>query len=386
MRALIDAARRHRAPVSAVGILLLTVLLFVLDLGGVWGLAARPFGPSPWWGLLTVVPGCALVALSPRRPVLALAAGAVLLAADFVWFGTVGMLIVINELIYSATMSLDRRGRRRMLVALTSVMVAVPVAALALTGDIRLAVTIALLAFLLLGTPYWWASAVRSAQELAELHEERATDAARLAELRENELVRAERSRMASELHDVVAGRLSAVALRSEAALSRAAEEAHDREALAVIREVSVLGLEEMRAMILLLRSGEVPATAADRLEQLPDIAAAATDIEVELDAGDLPALPAALEQAIARIVRESLLNAAKHAAGGHAVVTVGLADEGIRVEVVSTGGVPTATAGSGVGLLTLRERAEAFGGSFEAGPVIGGWRVLAVLPRELRA
>lgn len=377
---------RHRAPLSAAGILLLTMLLFALDLGGVWGLAGRPFGPSPWWGLVTVIPGCTLLAVSGRRPLLALAVGTALVAADFVWFGTVGMLIVFNELLYAATMSLGPQGRRRMLATLVIASAAITLAVGAITLDLRTAVVVALLAFVLLGTSYFWAAAVRGAQEVAELHRERAADAVRLAELRENEVVRADRVRMAGDLHDVVAGRLSAIALHSEAALSRTADERRDRAALGVVREVSVLALEEMRAMILLLRSGEEPVAAADRLEQLPAIAVGTLGIDVELDIADLPGVPVAVEQAAARVVRESLLNAAKHAAGGAVSVRVAEVGGAVRIEVVSRGGAPTGAGGAGLGLVTMRERAAAFGGTFEAGPVDGGWRVLAELPKQVVA
>lgn len=384
-RKLATFATRHRPAVAASGILALTIGLFALDLGSLWGLAVHPFGPSPWWGLLTVVPGCLLVAIHPARPLVALAVGAVLFALDFVWFGTVGMLLVLHELIYAATMSLTPKGRRWMLAILSALVAAVAIAAGVAAGQLRIAVLAGLLAFAILGTPFWWATAVRRAEEVAELHRRRAEDADRLAELRERDGVRRERQRMAGDLHDVIAGHLSAVALRSEAALAREPEQDGDRAALAAVREASLRSLGEMRSMILLLRSGEEPFTAADRLDRLPQIAddAAAGALDVRVEADELPDLPAAVDQAAARIVRESLGNAAKHAAGGTAVVRVAARTGELEVVVSSSGGAPVASpAGTGMGLPTMRERAEALGGRFRAGPADdGGWTVSASLP-----
>lgn len=378
---------RHRPVLVAAGILVLSVAMFALDLTGVWGPALRPFGASPWWGLLTVVPGCALVTAYRRRPLLALALGAVLFVVDAAWFGTVGMLFVLNELIYSATMSLTPRGRNRMLVVLVAVSVGLVAVVAVASDDPRLAVLVALLAFAFFGSPFWWATAVRSAQEVAELHAGRAEDALRLADLREREVVRAERERMARELHDVIAGHLAAVALRSEAALAREPDERRDRDALAAIRQSSLRSLDEMRAQILLLRSGEPdePVAAADRLDRVAEIAET-IGIRVALEVRDVPELPAAIDQAAARIVREALVNAGKHSGGAEVAVTIGAADGELRLEVRSRGGESRGVGGAGLGLVTMRERAEALGGTFTAGPTPDGWLVSARLPLQVPA
>ncbi len=381
-------ARGHIGPVSAASILLLSVLMLALDITGFWGLAVHPLGPSPWWGLLTIVPGCLLVAVRPRWPFATLVLGAVLFVVDLVSFGTVGQLFIINDLIYNATSRLSPRGRRRMialLIALTAVTLTIVGSA---TGDARSVVLAGLVAFALLGTPIWWATNVRQAQELAELHEQRADDAARLAALREHEAVREERERMARDLHDVIAGHLSAVALRSEAALAREPHEEKDRAALAAVREASVRSLDEMRSMILLLRSGAEPVAAAPRLEGVADLLtqATASGLQVTWDAEPLPALPAAVDQAAARIVQESLVNAAKHAAGGEVDVRLRSRGGELAIEVASRGGRATDAGGAGLGLLTMRERAEALGGRFSAGPDDHGWTVRADLPAVVRA
>lgn len=373
MAGIVAFARSRRGLTAACGILALTVLLSALDVGGIWGPMLRPFGPSAWWGLLTVAPGAMLVAMHGRRPLLALLLGAALFATDFAWFGTVGMIIVIHELIYGATVALTAAGRRWMLVALAVTTIGIATAVAALTLDLRATVLAAVLAFAFFGTPYSWATAVRQAGDAATLRVQRAEDAERAA-------IRQERTRMAGELHDAIAGQLAAVALRSEGALARSADEPRDRAALAAIREASVRGLDEMRSMIVLLRSGAEPETAADRLDRLPQIIEDA-GIEVHLAADDLPPLPAAVDQAVTRIVRESLLNAAKHAAGGRVRLRIESADAVVRVHVHSSGGRSTGTAGAGHGLVSMRERAEALGGDFHAGPTPDGWSVVATVP-----
>lgn len=383
------AVRRHRSVVTAVVILAVSIGLTALDLDGAWGFPSEPFGPNPWWGMLTVVPGCVLVALSGRAPLAALTGGAVLFAIDLVAFGTAGMLLVIFDLLYVATMRLSKPGRLRLLAVIIAIGVVGVLLAAVLTRELRLTVFVGLLVFVTLGTPFWWAMTVRQAQDLAELQAERAADAARMAELRERDAVREERERMARDLHDVIAGHLSAVALRSEGALARDPDEDRDRAALAAIRSSSVRSLEEMRTMILLLRAGADPAVAADRLDRLDDLAAEATasGLEVTVEFAPLPELPTAVDQAAARIVREALRNAAKHAGGGRVAVAAAVDGGTLRVDVRSWGGAPRdgAAPGLGIGIATLRERAEALGGRLDAGPTGDGWTVAAELPLAVR-
>ncbi|PJJ72291.1 signal transduction histidine kinase [Diaminobutyricimonas aerilata] len=381
-------ARRHPGPVSAAAVLAISVVLLALDVTGLYGAAWRPLGDNPWWGLLTVVPGCALLAAKNRIPLLALTLGGAVFVVDFIAFGTVGMLLVLNDLIYAATASLDRAGRMRLLLALVLLGLTVLAVVGATTHDARTTLFAALLVFALLGTPFWWATAVRQAHELAELHAARADDAARMAELREQDAVRAERERMARDLHDVIAGHLSAAALRSEAALAREPDEARDRDALAAVRESSVSSLEEMRSMILLLRAGAEPAVAPSRLDRLHEIVgeASTSGLRVEVEATELPELPAAVDQAATRILREALVNVAKHAAGARVRLIVAHRDGHLELAIESGPGRATDAGGAGLGLVTMRERAEALGGRFTAGPEGSGWAVRAELPVAVRA
>lgn len=362
--------RRHRSAAAAIIIFAVGSLLIALDAGGSWGILLNG-RLDPWWGFATLVPGCIVVAAKHRAPMAALAVGSAIFLVDFAFIGTIALLAVLHEVIYEATVSLGRRGRDRMLAILVALGLVILVGIAVITRDLRTIVFAAIIVFAIIGTPFWWGTAVRSAEEVAELHAARAEDAARLVELREQDAVLDERRRMAGDLHDAIAGHLSAVALRSEAALARPADERQDRDALAAVREASLRSLDEMRSMILLLRSGAEPIAAADRLDRLADIIEEARDAGLTVTADlDLPSTPpTAVDQAAARIVRESLRNAAKHAAGGAVDVRVAADSGELELEVRSRGGRPGEAGGAGLGLAMLRERAEALGGTFSAGP-----------------
>lgn len=84
------------------------------------------------------------------------------------------------------------------------------------------------------------------------------------------------------------------------------------------------------------------------------------------------------------RIVQEALTNAVKHAPGGRTEVTVGSRDGTLVVEVRNERTGPDLAQGAGLGLLNMRERAQAVGGVLVAGPHEREWRVRAELPAEL--
>jgi len=213
---------------------------------------------------------------------------------------------------------------------------------------------------------------------------ERQADHGRLA-------VREERVRIARELHDVVAHTLSVVTF--QAGVGRKIGATRPAEALLALQAVEVTGrsaLEELRRILGLLRDdGEapslVPAPGVGDLEDLAGTVRAA-GIPVSLAVtGEVAALPPAASLTAYRIVQEALTNVVKHAPGARATVRVQAGRDGVLITVDNdrgTGGPAGPPGGARHGLVGMNERAAAFGGSLDAGPVAGGgFQVTAFLP-----
>ena len=190
---------------------------------------------------------------------------------------------------------------------------------------------------------------------------------------------------MARDLHDVIAGHLSAVAIHTAATLSAPPDPDRDRATLATVRAGALDALAEMRSMILVLRGRPDPVAAPAGLARLEALVAAARSTGQEVVVvGEAPSpLPAATDHAAFRIVQESLTNAARHAPGSPVEITV-RGDDDVEVVVTNTLDPTEATPplSTAIGLLSMRERAEALGGTLVAGPTDGRWVVRAWLPR----
>ena len=202
-----------------------------------------------------------------------------------------------------------------------------------------------------------------------------------------------ERTRIARELHDVLAHSLSQIAVQSGVGLhlfDREPERA--REALTNIRALSATGLDEVRGVLAFLRGDEAgapdtaPLTPQPQLAQLSGLVAGRSGLglTVALDdrlAGDLP--PSAVQTAAYRIAQEALTNVVRHSAAAHATVTVARDAGDLVLMVADDGaGIPSSASERG-GLRGMRERAELAGGSLtiDSGP--RGTTVVARLPWE---
>ncbi|WP_280267985.1 sensor histidine kinase [Nocardia wallacei] len=340
----------------------------------------------PGWAHLVPLAGvCCAQLLRTRAPIAGLLSGLAIAAAATPIGLSLGVLYVLADLLYSATLNGSLRANRIIIGAAGSVVLAAGLGAGLATGDWRQG----LLAVLGVGVfpliPVWWANEVRAHRAIADSERARADQVARIAELDRRAAVTAERSRMARDLHDVVAGHLSAIAIQSEAALSMVDGDPRTmRTVLASVRENSVASLTEMRAMIGLLQSEEAdePRTAPARLADLGPLldSARAAGLTVRAHLEVAPNLPAALDLSAYRIVQEALTNAVKHAPGGRAEVSVSGCDGRLVIDVTSDAAAAATTTG-GTGLTSMRERAHAVGGVLTAGPCEAGWRVRAELP-----
>jgi signal transduction histidine kinase len=225
----------------------------------------------------------------------------------------------------------------------------------------------------------------------------RRTAEARLAEqaeLRRQDLARQavleERSRIARELHDVVAHHMSMIAIQAEAAPLKIADlPPAAEETLAAIRGAAREALAETRRVVGLLRDGDelperVPQPGLDRLDELLE-AGQQSGLTVEPMVVGVPRpLAVGVDLSAYRIVQEALSNAARYAPGSRVRVEVRYGGERLRVSVTDDGcdPPPVAQAGGGHGLVGMRERVAMLGGTLSVGPQdVGGFAVVADLP-----
>nr|WP_245192365.1 histidine kinase [Arthrobacter pigmenti] len=304
------------------------------------------------------------------------------------------MLLPLFDLLYSAALYSGARTRR-VLWGVGSVLVIVPTAVqLVDSGNLQWTVLTALQQAALFLSPLWWANDVRRKSELAETAAARADAVERLAEADRQRAVRAERDALARDLHDVVASHLSAIALHSGGALATPAEEGKDRAALTLVRRSALESMEDMRAMISLLRapSGSLEDANDDGASSLPRLSGLDALVQtarfngsavVVRDERSDPRLPDAVDLAGYRIVQEALTNAVKHAPGCDVSVTVRDGEGSVVVEVSNLLGPGTLSAvpGMGMGLSTMEERARAVGGSLSVQAEGGWWTVRVLLP-----
>jgi signal transduction histidine kinase len=347
--------------------------------------------PVPLWARFLVLTGICALRLVRRLTPAALVAAMALLMVDFALGPTIPVLLVFADQLYLATLNGSRRihGAMIAIAALgTLTMVAVVVL---LSTSWRAGLITALAAMPFLVMPVWWATNVRQQRDIADNERENAVQLARIGELDRYAAVAAERARMARDLHDVIAGHLSAIAIQSEAVLTMStADPATSHAVLRSVRENSVSALDEMRSMIGLLREGgsDEETTAPARLAQLSKLVesarASGMHVEVGSEMDGAAALPAAVDLTAYRIAQEALTNAVKHAPGARTSVDIQRADGILTVEVTNelqATGKKSRQGGTGNGLLNMRERASAVGGSLSAGVSGGRWRVHAELP-----
>ncbi|WP_143590145.1 sensor histidine kinase [Thermoactinospora rubra] len=198
--------------------------------------------------------------------------------------------------------------------------------------------------------------------------------------------VRAERRRIARELHDVVAHHLSVInALVGGARAVLPPEPAAAREALASAEQTARQALAEMRQLLHVLRAddGDGPDAATGvGVERLPALVEQSRNASLQVTGTPRP-LPASVDHAVYRVVQEALTNSRKHAPGARAGVRLAYLADAVEVEVLDDG--PGAKGGSsGYGLSGMAERVALCGGRLETGSRRhGGFRVYAYLPLE---
>lgn len=208
---------------------------------------------------------------------------------------------------------------------------------------------------------------------------ERAEQAERMGEREVQSAAQDERARIAREMHDVVAHGLSVIVVQADGARYAAARD--PGVAVTTLGTIGATGREsltEMRRLLGLLRSGDSGVRPQPGLGDLAhlvtDAQAAGARIEAHLPE-PLPDVADGVGLAAYRIVQEALTNVRKHA-GPDATVRLRVRSEAgaVVVDVADDGrGAAADTDGRGLGLIGMRERAEARGGTLSAGPSAGG-------------
>ena len=229
------------------------------------------------------------------------------------------------------------------------------------------------------------AMVVRSHRMLVRSWADRARQAEEGQRMRIEQARLAERERIAREMHDVLAHRISLLAVHAGALEVRRQAPAGERAAAGVIRQCAYDALEDLREVIGMLRDRPPETRPQPTLRDVPELIEECRQagVAIEADLSHVQDIPDGLGRHAYRIVQEGLTNARKHAPGAPVRVTVRGGD-GLVVEVgnalVTIGGgqVP----GAGAGLVGLRERVQLVGGSLEHGPTPDGqFRLAARLP-----
>lgn len=247
------------------------------------------------------------------------------------------------------------------------------------------------------GAPSWaeegalaaWLCLILAAAELVRVRREQTAQARRTREEAVARRADEERLRIARELHDVLAHSISVINVQAGVALALMDERPEQaRTALTTIKAASKEALGEVRQVLDTLRSpgGAAPRAPAPGLDRLPELAeqAGAAGLRVTTDtSGRRVPLPPGADLAAFRIVQEALTNVVRHSGSREARVLIeyggGMVELTVDDEGPATAG---GDSGGGNGLVGMRERAAALGGSVEAGPRPGGgFRVRAALP-----
>ncbi|MGH4016668.1 MAG: sensor histidine kinase [Pseudonocardiaceae bacterium] len=198
--------------------------------------------------------------------------------------------------------------------------------------------------------------------------------AAQIADHRAQQAVSEERLRIAREMHDVVAHSMGLIVMKAAVAnhvYDVRPEES--REALAVIESVSRSALADIQRVLGSLRSaGEAELAPSPDLDALPGLLenARLAGVRVDLDVGDIPELPAAVQLSAYRIVQEALTNVIKHAAPARCAVRIAAESGELHLAVIDDGAPRCPVGEPGHGLIGMRERA-----ALHHGTVVADWR-----------
>jgi signal transduction histidine kinase len=362
-------------------------------------------GASASYAVAAIVLLCAPIALRRRAPRLGLAF--VTLGVTAFWLG--GPRDTVTALagsvaIYSVGRHVERPASLRTFAGSAAVLAGVA-GWQAVTSDEGSAGAVFLARCTVIAGAFWLGDSQRTRVALIDLLREQARRAETEHLDAERRAVLEERGRISRELHDVVAHALSVMVIQATVASRLVGrDQARASEAIEHVADTGRTALTEMRNVLGRLHEDDAtPDDAVPDYAPLPTFAdldalvercrAVGVVVTVERDP-DLPPLTAGAELSVVRVIQEAMTNVMKHSPNARAVVRLHAGSSGapaVVVEVVDDGaglgGGTAPTDGRGRGLIGMRERVEALGGTFRAGPVAGGgFSVRAVVPASGRS
>jgi signal transduction histidine kinase len=371
--------------------LLDAAVLLVAGVIVVVGVALRADASTRPLALSLALAATATLVLRRSAPTATLAISGALVLALFAIDHAAGAVAVIAPAVALYSLALSR-GRVHLVAAVVAAAAAVMIADVFLAGHHPRALTLQTAAHVaLVAVPVLAAEALRNRRSYIQLLLERLELAERTREEDAQRRAEQERLRIARELHDVVAHTLTTINVQAGVAAHLADREpGRARSALAAIEAASHDALDELRAILGVLReSGDAgaplePAPGLDGVSLLVDrFREAGGEIEFEVDGEQPDRVPEAVQLAAFRIVQESLTNTTRHAPGAAARVRLAYEADRLCVGIENNVGRERNGNGSGhgVGIAGMRERANALGGTLEAGPCRVGYKVTAELP-----
>ena len=377
------AIRRHPQLVDAVLGLVLFALAVVMVRVGPHGEAPRTPGLPDFLAAATAFAG---ITLRRLRPDIVLPALAAVLAVFVIVLGHRQPALIVAMVIVAATLGWRTDRRTTWLVAGSCAIGLFIVGGLWADRGWLSGENFGTFAWIGMATAVGDATRSRRAY-IAEV-EERARRAEESREEEARRRVAEERLRIARELHDVVAHHIAVINVQAGAAshvLQTRPEQVGP--ALAHIRRASDTVLKELAAVVGVLRNPDdrdgatEPTRGLARLSELLDTFAA-SGLQVEhRQRGEARELPAVVDLAAYRIVQESLTNAQKHG-NGTATLEVTYTPEAVLLDIGNAVAPGQSGAGSGYGIVGMRERASAAGGTVTAAAEAGGrFHVRAELP-----
>jgi signal transduction histidine kinase len=377
--------REHPLAADTIVAVALTALAIVVHVTVDESDQTGPVREPSWWTLLLVVASSMPIMFRRVRPTATLLVLVFFQVLIDIYNVFAASWVAVIVAVYSVGAHTD--GRRRLAAVITA---GVPVGVFLTIGVVEDEMTLvdAIATLGMFTAAFVIGDNVRRRRLHVESLAERAETAERERDLLARERVTEERARIARELHDIVAHSVSVMVI--QAAAARRNLVLRPEEATALLENIESTGrqtMDELRQVLGVLRDADSERVAMP----LPTLA----DLEALVDThGGLPArlavtgiidhVPAGIGLSAYRVVQEALTNANRHAGPGATIdVRVTCDDQQLEVRVDDDGrGASTSRSAEGYGLIGMKERVGAAGGTFSAGPRAGGgWRVSARFP-----